>query len=245
MLAGMWFMNMVLPLVGTAAVLLTPRGAAAQQAPAGPATIRVSAEASVSAKPDMGVLDLGVVSEAKTADAAAADNARKMERLVAGVKKELGAAGDVKTTEYNVEQRYGRVTTPDQRPPITGYSVTNTIRVHIHDITAVGRVIDQALKLGANEVRSLSLTLRDAEPLRAEALKAASAKAKARAAVIAGALGLRLGVLVSASDTDEPGRPGPLMMERKAVAFSAATPVEMGTLEVAASVTLVFATAAR
>jgi uncharacterized protein YggE len=232
-------------LVAMTAVLLWARAAPAQQPAAGPATIRVSADATVSARPDLGVLDLGVISEAKTADAAAADNARKMEQVVAGLKKELGPGGEVKTVEYNVEQRYGKVMPPGQRPPIVGYAVTNIMRARIQDITAVGRVIDQALKLGVNDVRSLSFTFKDAEPLRAEALKAATAKARARAGVIAGALGLRLGALVSASDGQDPGHPGPLAMERKVVAYSAATPVETGTLEVAASVTLVFATAAR
>jgi hypothetical protein len=226
-------------------VLQPPSVASAQQAPV-PATVRVSAEATVSGKPDLGVLDLGVVSEARTADAAAGDNARKMERIVASLKKEVGAGGEVKTADYSVEQRYGEAKTPGQRPPIVGYVVTNTVRVKVPDPAAVGKLIDQALKLGANEVRSLAFTFKDAEPLRAEALRAAAARARARAGVIASALGVKLGPLVSASDAEEGGRPIPMAFQNKVRTMAAAeTPVEVGTLEVSATVTLVFATAGR
>ena len=46
-----------------------------------PGTIRVVGEATVTAKPNLAELNLGVVSEAATAEAAAANNAKKMERI--------------------------------------------------------------------------------------------------------------------------------------------------------------------
>ena len=46
-----------------------------------PGTIRVVGEATVTAKPDMAELDLGVVTESPTAEAAGADNAKKMDQI--------------------------------------------------------------------------------------------------------------------------------------------------------------------
>jgi uncharacterized protein YggE len=221
-------------------VLLTPPAEAQQPAASGgPASIQVSAEATVSGKPDLAVLDLGVVSEGKTADAAAADNARRSERMVSALKKEVGPGGEVKTAVYTVGQTFGEPKA-GQRAPIVGYTVSNTVRVKMPDVNAVGRLIDLGLKLGANEVRSVSFTFRDPEPLRAEALRAATSKARARAGVIASSLGLRLGPVISASDVEEGGgRPVPMALRRFKVA-EAATPIEAGTLEVGATVTVVF-----
>lgn len=57
-----------------------------------PGTIRVVGEATVTAKPDMAELDLGVVTEAPTANAAAAENSKKMERILAALKKDSAPA---------------------------------------------------------------------------------------------------------------------------------------------------------
>ena len=81
------------------AVWLGVAGTAAAQVPGvgpggnPPGTIRVVGEATVTAKPDMAELDLGVVTESATAEAAGADNAKKMDRILAALKKEIGAGG--------------------------------------------------------------------------------------------------------------------------------------------------------
>jgi uncharacterized protein len=205
-----------------------------------PGTIRVVGEATVSAKPDQAELDVGVVSEAATAEAAGAENNRKMEGLVAALKKQVGAAGEVKTVGYMVTQRHaepkGR-----EKPAIVGYVVTNVVRVRIPDVRAAGKVVDLALKQGANEVQRLIFTLKNPDPVQAEALKLAAAKARARATALAGALGLKLGNVVSVSDSDQ-GRPVPFQEVSRAALDSSATPIEASSLEVSASVTVFFAT---
>jgi uncharacterized protein YggE len=233
---SIWFM---------AAVALVALAAPARaQAPA-PSTIRVFGEATVSAKPDVAELDLGVVSSAASASAAATDNARKMEKIVAALKKEVGAAGEVRTASFTVSQRYGQPRPGQDNPAVVGYLVSNVVHVRLPDINAVGRLVDLSLKLGANEVQRASFSIRDPEAPHAEALRAAALKARAHATALAAALGLRLGPLVSISE----GSPGPVpfLEERDKVATMArtATPVEAGTLELHASVTAVFATGAK
>jgi uncharacterized protein len=210
-----------------------------------PGTIRVVGEATVTAKPDMAELDLGVISEAKTAEAAAAENAQKMDRVMAALKKELGAGADVKTVGYLVTQRYGEPTPKEPRPGIVAYVVTNVVRAKIMDVKAAGKVVDLALKSGANEVQRLIFTLKNPEPVQAEALKAAASKARARATALASALGLKLGNVISVSDGDFNDRPVPfaeMQTKRFSVADAAATPIEAGNLEVPATVTVHFAT---
>ena len=80
---------------------------AAGPAASPPGTIRVVGEATVTAKPDMAELDLGVVSEATTAEAAARTTPRRW-KVLAALKKEVGAGGEVKTVGYMVTQRLRR-----------------------------------------------------------------------------------------------------------------------------------------
>ena len=206
-----------------------------------PGTIRVVGEATVSAKPDLAELDVGVVSEASTAEAAASENAKKMERLMAALKKEVGNGGEVKTVGYMVTQRYADPPKPRDRPAIVGYVVTNIVRVRIPEVKNAGKVVDLALKQGANEVQRLIFTLKNPDPVQADALKAAAGKARARAVALASALGLKLGNVVSVSDSEQ-GRPIPFHEVSKAALDNNATPMEAGNLEVQATVTVFFAT---
>jgi uncharacterized protein YggE len=207
-----------------------------------PGTIRVVGEATVTAKPDMAELDLGVISEAKTAEAAGADNAKKMDRVIALLKKEVGAAGEVKTVGYMVTERYSEAKPNDPKPVIVAYVVTNVVRARIPEVKSAGRIVDLALKQGANEVQRLIFTLKNPEPVQAEALKAAATKARARATALAAALGLKLGNVISVSDGDFGQHPAPFAdMKRMSVA-DVATPIEAGQLEVSATVTIFFAT---
>jgi uncharacterized protein YggE len=205
-----------------------------------PGTIRVVGEATVSARPDMAELDVGVVSESSTAEAAAAENARKMEGLVAALKKAVGNGGEVKTVGYMVTQRMAEPK-PREKPAIVGYVVTNVVRVRIPDVRAAGKIVDLALKQGANEVQRLIFTLRNPEPVQAEALRLAAGKARTRANALASALGLKLGGVVSVSDGDQ-GRPVPYHEVSRAALDTSSTPLEAGNLEVQASVTVFFAT---
>lgn len=211
-----------------------------------PSTVQASGEATVQAKPDMAELDLGVVSRAKTAQAAGAENARKMERVMATLRKELGPGGEVKTVGYLVGPQYGQPTPSHGNPPIVGYTVTNLVRVVVPDVNAVGRIIDSALGAGANEVQRLVFTLKNPEAVQAEALRLAATRARARAATLAGALGVRITGVVSVTEGEAGQLPRP-MAERDVAAFKAAadTPVEVGTLDVRATVTAVFAVSQR
>jgi uncharacterized protein YggE len=92
-----------------AIVGLVPVSAAASEpklAPS-PPTIRVVTEATVSAKPDQAELELGVTTDRPTARAAVAENNQRMSQVVAALKKELAADGEMKTSEVNVRARFG------------------------------------------------------------------------------------------------------------------------------------------
>ena len=121
--------------------------------------------------------------------------------------------------------------------------MTSTVRVRTGDVNAVGRILDAALKLGSNNVQRVAFLLKDQEPAQTEALKQATAKARGRATAMASALGLKVGAVVTISEGyaepmpfDE-GVEGGMVRTMK----MASTPIESGSLEVRATVTVVFA----
>src|SRR5262245_51282352 len=117
----------MLRITGALALLLVvPAVAAAAEPAAAPhaSTIEVVTQGSVAATPDRAVLDLGVTTDKKTATAAIAENDRKMELVLAALKKEVGTDGDVKTSEFSVTPRFAEGRRADTKPAILGYTVT-------------------------------------------------------------------------------------------------------------------------
>ena len=77
--------------------------------------------------------------------------------------------------------------------------------------------------------------LRDDEAARGQALRIASQKARARADAIALGLGVRLGSVLNAQ---EGSTPAPILGVIGGVGTTAPTPIETGTLEVRATITV-------
>ena len=128
------------------ALLLLPLLAAtAQQAPSNSQhVVRASGEASVSGKPDQLRIAVGVTTQAATADEAAAQDAAKMDKVIATLKPIVGSNGEIKTSNFAVAPQYKYV--QGQSPTITGYQANHTLEVVLTDISAAGKLIDAATK---------------------------------------------------------------------------------------------------
>ena len=211
-----------------------------------PGTIRVVGEATVTAKPDMAELDLGVVTEAPTAEAAGRRKRQEDGTHHGGAEEGSRRRRRGEDRRLHGHAAAGRAQEGRTQPAIVGYTVTNVVRTRIPDVKAAGKIIDLGLKNGANEVQRLVFTLKNPDPVQAEALKAAAAKARTRATALAAALGLRLGNVLSVSDGNFSARPVEMDMMRAKYALEGAessnTPIDAGNLEVQATVTVFFAT---
>src|SRR6516165_1405018 len=93
---------------------------------------------------------------------------------------------------------------------------------------------------GANHVQGFQFTLRDQDAVRAEALREAALRARGEADVLAAALGLKVLRVLSVEENSP--RVVPVRVyggaPRAMAAAAPATPVEAGTLDVTADVTL-------
>lgn len=203
-------------------------------------SVSVTGEATIQAEPDQAQIDIGVVTQARTAPDASRDNAEKLSRVLAEVKKILGKADEVKTSGYSLNPQYRYP--QGGKPEIVGYNASNTVRIKMHKLDDVGKIIDAAMAAGANNINRLAFTLKDEEGARLEALKQASAKAKAKAEAIAKSLGLVLVKILSISESERGFQPvlrqAPMARAEMAAA-AAPTPVEPGTVDVRSTVSLV------
>jgi uncharacterized protein len=212
-------------------------GQGALEKPVNP-SIRVTGEATVTTKPDQVRIDIGIVTEAKNAQAAATENAEKFDAVLGELRKALGPEADIKTIGYSLTPMY-HYPKEGGTPTVTGYLATNVIQVKTNELTQVGKIIDTAAQSSANRIQSLRFTLKDEQAAYIQALREAAAKARAKAEAMGSALGLKIVRVLSAEEGGQLSRPAYAEgMQARAAATPVQTPVEPGTVEVRATVTL-------
>lgn len=230
-------MNKLLTIFGM--ILLLGSTARAQQSTDRPRipTITVSGDATISAEPDQAEIDIGVVTQARTAPDASKENAERLARVLAEIKKQLGKGDEVKTSGYSLAPNYRYP--QGGKPEIVGYTASNVLRIKTANLTLVGRLIDSAMQAGANNVNRLVFTLKDELAAQLGALKMASAKARAKAEAVAASLGLKIIRIASVNEGERMVQPiYRQTMAARAEAASAPTPVEPGTVEVRSTVSM-------
>lgn len=200
--------------------------------------ITVSGEGEARAVPDRAMITVGVQSRAATAAAAAAANARKQTAILDTLRRLGFTPEQLTTANYNVspEMQYDQ---QGQRPRVTGYVVSNTVRVDVHRVEQAGAVIDAALGRGANEIHGLNFYLSNPGPARRAAIADGVARARADAEALAQAAGGRVGQLLELSTAPT----GPVLFQKTMMAdarggaeSAMATPISAGEETVRATV---------
>jgi len=162
-----------------------------------PGQISTSATGEARYTPDRATISLGVQTRAVSAARASADNATKQRAVIDALRAQGIAADQISTENYSLSaiQVY-EPNSGDKAPRITGYNVSNTVRVEVKKVDQVGALIDEAIAKGANEVSSLSFHSSAPDSLRRVALADGFGQAEADAEVLAQAAGGRLGELI-------------------------------------------------
>ncbi|HEX6059781.1 MAG TPA: SIMPL domain-containing protein [Gemmatimonadaceae bacterium] len=213
-----------------------PGAVSVAPAPVAP-QIATSAVGESRVTPDRALIDIGVQTRAATAEQAGAENARRVQAVLAALRA-LGLGADqLSTVNYNVypETRFEQ---GDREPRIVGYNVVNSVRAELRRQEQVGPAIDAALKAGANVINSLSFYASDPAPARRLALQQAVEKARGDAQALAQAAGGRLGRLLELSTSEGMRPPQPMyrLEARGMAADAASTPIEPGQQTVTVTV---------
>ena len=219
----------------TALLALIPFCAGAQTG-LQPPSVQATGEAVIETKPDQAKLSIGVVTKASTAQTAAAQNASQLQSTLDDLRHALGASGEIRTAGYSLTPNY-RYSNNGAQATIDGYTASNTVEVTTSDLAGLGKLIDVVVAGGANRIQGVQFTVKNDAPARAQALGEAVRQARANAEAMAAAMGVQLG-RVLLLEQGSPGVVRPVVRQFAAAAVAAPTPIEPGTVEVRATVTL-------
>lgn len=231
--------------------------------------IVVTGTGKVLSAPDIAVINIGVETWGDEPKTAVDENTARTTALVDTLKKLGIAAADLQTSNFSIrfERRDPQApwATPQpaptaapssvglnksvavaaaEVPPATqpkrdgSFIVNNTLNVTVRDLSKLGEALSSATAAGANTIWGVDFRIADPEPLSAQARDKAVADAIAKAKRLAEVSGAKLGALVS---VQESGRATPAPAGGMFFAKAANVPVEAGTLEVVADVTVRFA----
>lgn len=230
-----------------AAATALPFAAWAQDAAAKPreATIIVTGEGSAEVAPDMAVVDLGVVKDAKTAREALDANNKAMAEILAALKEAGIEERDVQTSGFmiNPQYQYPQSSTGENPPPVlVGFQVTNTVTLRVRDLSKLGEIVDKTVTLGANQGSGIRFVNDKPEATVSAARKKAVENAVAKAKELTEAAGVGLGRVIEISETSYRAEAMPIARTMaKDFAAAGAVPIAAGENSYSVTVNVTFA----
>jgi uncharacterized protein len=202
-------------------------------------TVTVTADGTASGTPDTAIVQLGVQTQAATANDSLEQANEKAGRLLDALKFSGVKQEDITTTNVFVYPQYGS----DGRA-INGYQAGNTVSVKIRDVAKAGTIIDAAAGVVGDEIvlQGVSFTIDDTGSLRQAAREDAVKNTRSQADQLAAASGLKVGDIVSIIEGSVPGSLPPIPFVEQAAGDRAAAsvPLEPGQQELNLSVTVVY-----
>ena len=228
--------RLALPLLAAAAVATPAAAAEVQIAATGP-VVELTVNESVEAAPDIATVSAGVTTQASTAVEAMRTNAAAMSAVVNRIKQLGIAERDIQTTGISLGAMYD-YNQQTQRQVFRGYQASNRVSVKLRDIDRTGQVLDALVAAGATDLGGPDWSIDDDTAARAQARRAAFAKARAQAleyARMAGYSDLRL---LEVNESIVSRQPVPMFREVAAQAADATTPVQPGMVQTGVTVTV-------
>jgi uncharacterized protein YggE len=176
---------------------------AVTDAPATSRSMTINGEGFVTAKPDLAIVTVGVVTQGPTAAGALVENTKSMSALFQLIQSLAIESKDVQTANLQVQPRYNPPdpTKPGLDNPITGYDATNEVTVRLRDLSKLGDALDKFVSAaGANNLRGVAFDFTNPDPLMDQARQNAVADAKRKASLLAQAAGVALGPVQSIAE---------------------------------------------
>ena len=213
-------------------------------------TLSVSGKGTAVAIPDVADLVLGIEVNAKDAKTAKENVSTVVDTVVAAL-KEIGIEDScIQTSGAVVSPRYDYGDDIEFLERLVGYQAFDAISLSGVPIESLGEIQDIAIENGINELDGVELKCSNYDEIYSEALEKAVAKAKTKAENMAAAAGekiLRIKSMDEGYENDSVaynGAVNSLFMDSGAsldsVSSESSSTVEAGTLEIKASVEIVY-----
>lgn len=220
-------------------------------------TITVQGSAEVFAVPDIAEFVFNVTAEKNTVGEAQKEVTDKVTKVLERLGDLDIEEEDIKTINYDSYPRYEYQLTDrcvpsvdgdcDRERVLVGYELSHQVRVKLRDLDKSGDVLQTLGDAGVSNISGPNLQIDDPDALEAEAKKEAIADAKVKAKQLAEELDVRLGKVISFSDSD--GGFVPYLAETRAMNASfdmaeesgfAAPKIPSGQNEIIANVTITY-----
>lgn len=203
-------------------------------------TISVTGEATMQLEPNMAEVRIGVVSEGRDVRAIKADNDKRLRAIFdvlerVGVKKK-----DIKTSNVQISPVYEYTS---GRRNLVKYQMSNYITVTITNLSTIEAVINEAVENGGNTLDNISFSHSDEDKLRDSLRVQAARNARIRAETLTGALDAKVVRVSSIKANASPNGfvvRGSRATSSMIVSQDASTPVGTGTLDLSATVDVIF-----
>jgi uncharacterized protein YggE len=216
--------------------------ASAQMPPAQPrvSVLNLTGEGAAEVQPELAILQIGVAVTAKVAKDALAENSKLLNAALNAAKEAGIEPRDLQTSGLSLRPDIVRAEKWPHREVI-GYQVNNILTIRVRDISKLGGLLDRLVVLGINDIRNISFSVANPDPLieqaRADAIKDAMRKAEKYAE----AANLRIVRVLTINESGiETPAPRPLVLTRAASAPRPDVPVEAGELVYRARVNVEF-----
>lgn len=220
------------------AMMVTIPPAAAQVPETARNQIITHGSGEVEVPPTQAVVTVGAQIQRPAAAEASGEVSRIADQILARVQA-LGVRRlDIRTSGVQLTPVFS--TPRDGTPQVVAYRAIYTLTVTLTDLRLVGPVIDESVKVGANQVLGVSFGLRDASEARRDALTMAVREARDKADAIARAAGLQIKGILQISEEFVGVEVRSLGRAVPAPSPTVPTPIEPGLISVTARVTMVF-----
>lgn len=206
-------------------------------------TISMNGEGKITAIPDIANVTIGINVEKKSVAEAQKENTNKFNALLAQFKKQGIDSKDIKTTDYRINPVYDYTSSRGQT--LRGYEVNQSVSIKIRNLDKISDVLDIAGQGGANQVSGLTFSIDDPEKLRQQAREKAFANAREKAAALAEVSGVKLGKVVSFSESggNQP-QPYPMYYAKDSLGMGGAGPIlpsiEGGSLDIVVNANITY-----
>ena len=202
-----------------------------------PAARTVTVEGSATARvvPDTATFTFGQETDGASAKAALADNAAAMRRVIKALLRAGVAKDDIQTQDVSVYPRR------NENGDVVGFSRSGSVVATVRRLAKAGAVVDAAVGAGADETSGPQFDRSSRSELTQKALREAFSNARAKAETLAREAGVSLGEVRRIEESSQEPQPVPLGVYRAAALD--ATPIEPGTQQASATVTVTFSLA--
>ncbi|MDR1558161.1 MAG: SIMPL domain-containing protein [Clostridiales bacterium] len=235
----LWIPAAALMLAGAGALLVSAVNPLAVKAAGDAGRITVSGRGSVNAKPDIAYVSIGYTNQNVDSKTAQTENSAQMEKVIAAIKSMGIADKDIQTVQFGINPQYDY----QNGNKITGYDVTNMVRVTVRKLEQTGELVDKAVDAGANAGGDIQFTIANPAPYYEQAMDLAIQNANSKAAAISKSLKVTIGKPIEV--TEMGGNYTPVLYGNANSELlrdkAASMPVQSGDLSVSAEIQAAYA----